>query len=125
MDEFDELYGSKYIGAAYVGNQVRRLRIERVYTVAFPQKDGSTKTRYALTFNGERRLLPLNITNARQLAKDFGKAKTNWVGKVVELYSVPTSLGDGVRLRAVTAPKKPAAATAEPGLDDEIPDYVL
>jgi hypothetical protein len=50
--------------------------------------------------------LVTNKTNATALAGSFGQDRSNWIGVEVDLYSVPTQLGEGIRLR----PLKPTGA---------------
>ena len=109
IDIFDDIYGSKYFSAADLhGNQVRR-KIGKVDVIELKEKDGSTKKKFIVYFEGVEKPLVLNKTNAQKLAASYGKDRSQWVGVVVELYAEMTSLGkEGVRLRPL---KSAAAAT--------------
>jgi hypothetical protein len=132
-NDFDDVYGSKYLSAADLKDEEPRCRISHVEgPVAMKQNDGTTKKRLILHFSsGVDKQLVLNQTNALHLKDLFG-TRDACASHEVELYAVPTSLGkDGVRLRQVKpAAKKPAAAKpdpistgrpADPDLDDSMP----
>jgi hypothetical protein len=115
--DFDDLYGSKYFSAADLHNQVIRRKIGKVEIAELKDKDGSTKRKFIIYFNGVDKPLVLNKTNAQKLAAALGKDTTAWIGVIVELYAEMTSLGkEGVRLR----PVKPAPAAAV-DMNDAIP----
>ena len=71
----------------------------------------------------------LNKTNARTLARILGDDETLWPGKKIVVITVPTrnpQTGedcDAIRMQAVPAAKKKAAATVAAAIDDEIPDF--
>src|SRR5262245_61029905 len=117
--EFDDLYGSKYLSAADLKGGTARFKIGKIDSADLPQKTGGTKGRWILCVDGEEKGLMLNKTNAVALANVFGKKPENWVGQFVELYSVMTSYGEGVRVRPL---RKPATvAEPDPELKDAIP----
>ena len=121
-DNFDDLYGSKYFGAAALNGQRKRARIIKVDIDDLREKDGSTRRKYVVYFEGEERGLPLNKTNALRLAQAFGKDRTKWIGGHVELYSEMTGLGkEGVRLRALQQRQAPSAQPDPAELDEAVP----
>src|SRR5262245_4900214 len=116
--EFDDLYGSKYFSVADLKGGQPRLRIGKLEVVELHEKNGGTKRKLAVYFDGQEKALLLNMTNATALANAFGKQYRNWVGHYVELFSAPTPLGEGVRVRPL---RKPATiAKPDPDLDDAI-----
>jgi len=120
-DDFDDLYGSKYLSAADLGGRQKRAKIADVNVEDLREKDGSTKRKYVVAFANEDKSLVLNKTNALRLAQAFGKNRASWTGQLVELYSEMTSLGkEGVLLRPL---HKPQAAPSQPAheMSDEIP----
>jgi len=130
-NDFDDLYGSKYLSAADLKGEEPRYRISHVEGPKdMKQNDGTTKKRLILHFSGVDKALVLNQTNALRLKDLFGN-RDACTGHEVELYSEPTSLGkDGVRLRQVRpaakkAPEKPdpisSGRPTDPDLDDAIP----
>ena len=118
--EFDELYGSKYFGIADLRGGCPRLKIGKVDVADLREKDGSTKKKYVMYFEGHDKGLVLNKTNALKLADAYGKAANAWVGQAIELYAEMTSLGkEGVRVRPLRRPATPA--NPDPELTDAIP----
>jgi hypothetical protein len=98
--EFDDLYGPKYLTAADLHGETWRRRIGKVAPAELKEKDGSTKRKYLVYFEGVEKPLVLNKTNAQKLAGAFGKDHSKWIGMEVELYPEMTGLGkEGVRLR--------------------------
>jgi hypothetical protein len=106
--DFDALYGSKYYSSPDLHGETPRHRIGKVALVELKEKDGSTKRKYLVYFDGVEKALVVNKTNAQKLAAAFGKDHANWIGMGVELYSEMTGLGkEGVRVR----PLKPTGAS--------------
>ena len=128
-DDFDEIYGSKFLGAADLNGQRERVKIVDTEVSDLREKDGSTKRKYIVWFETEEKALVLNKTNALRLAQAFGKNREGWHGAVIELYSEMTSLGkEGIRLRPLRKPpqqQKPQTPPPDedPPFDDD-PDFV-
>ena len=126
-DDFDAMYGSKYLGVPDLKGQRPRRTIGKVEVAELKEKDGTTKRKRILYFEGEDKPLVLNKTNAVKLAMAFGKESADWIGARVELYSEMTSLGkEGVRLQplrtvAKAAPPRRSRRADRPDMDDEIP----
>jgi hypothetical protein len=119
-DDFDSLYGSKYLSVPELKGQQPRRKIGKVDVETLKEKDGSTKRKYVVFFDGEDKGLVCNKTNATKLAEAFGKKFADWPGNFVELYSEMTSLGKpGVRVRPLRKPATLAQPDRE--LDDAIP----
>ena len=119
-DDFDDICGTKFFGAAALNGQRRRVKISEVTREDLREQDGRTKPKYVIRFEKEEKALPLNETNALRLAKAFEKpqgledARKKWVGKFVELYSEMTSLGkEGVRLQPLQQKQAPPVQTDE------------
>ena len=72
--EFDELYGSKYFGIADLRGGCPRLKDRKVDVADLREKDGSTKKKYVMYFEGHDKGLVLNKTNALKLADAYPKA---------------------------------------------------
>jgi hypothetical protein len=120
-DDFDDLYGSKYLSAADLKGRQKRAKISDVNVEDLREKDGSTKRKYVVSFNSEDKSLILNKTNAFRLAQAFGKDRASWTGQLVELYSEMTAIGkEGVRVRPI---QKPPIAPSQPAheMSDEVP----
>ena len=134
IDDFDALYGSKYLSAADLKGQRPRRKIGKVEVVDLKEKDGSTRRKFVLYFENEDKSLVLNKTNATKLAMAFGKDNHEWIGALVELYAEMTSLGkEGVRLQPLRSIAKPGTAPSpssplapkpsgtDPEMNDAIP----
>lgn len=75
------------------------------------------------------RLLALNKTNLRTLAKAYGDDMKTWVGRPVRICSVPVNYGGkpvrGIRVAAaavaVREPARAAGGGEAPSLNDEVP----
>jgi hypothetical protein len=102
---FDQMYGNKYLGAADLKGKSYRLPIGKTEVAELREKDGTTKKKYVVFFNGTEKGLVLNKTNALALAGAYGKDPTAWSGQEVEVYSEMTGIGkEGVRVRPVRVP---------------------
>jgi hypothetical protein len=131
-DDFDDIYGSKFLGAADLNGQRKRVKIVDTEVNDLREKDGSTKRKYIVWFETEEKALVLNKTNALRLAQAYGKHREGWNGAVIELYGEMTTLGkEGIRLRPLRSPpqqQKPQAPTppdedSSPPFDDD-PNFV-
>jgi hypothetical protein len=98
---------AKFFSSSDLHGKTPQYTIGKTDKVELKGKDGTSKKRYLIYFDGVEKPLVLNKTNATRLAAAFGKNRSGWVGKTVELYSEPTNLGEGVRIR----PLKPTAAS--------------
>jgi hypothetical protein len=128
-DDFDDIYGSKFLGAADLNGQRKRVKIVDTEVSDLREKDGNTRRKYIVWFETEEKALVLNKTNALRLAQAFGKDREGWNGAVIELYSEMTSLGkEGIRLRPLRKPpqqqQKPLPPSEEPPFDDDDPNFV-
>jgi hypothetical protein len=118
-NDFDSLYGSKYLSAADLRGEQKRVTIDDVTIADFRQKDGSSRKKVVLTFGGEFKPMVVNKTNAAKLAQAFGKKWTGWVGNAVELYTELTPVGEGIRIRVLRKPATVEQPDAE--LNDAVP----
>jgi hypothetical protein len=119
IDDFDDLYGSKYFSVSDLKDSEPRLKIGKVEVAELREKNGTTKRKYVMLFEGVEKGLVINKTNARKLADAYGKQSLKWIGQIVQLYSEDTSFGKGVRVRPLRKPATPAEP--DPALNDAIP----
>jgi hypothetical protein len=119
IDEFDDLYGSKYLGVAHLKDDEPRLKIGKVEVAELREKNGTIKRKYVVFFDGVEKGLVINITNARKLADAYGKQPARWIGQIVQLYTEETTYGKGVRVRPLRKP--PPVPAPDPDLNDAIP----
>jgi hypothetical protein len=71
--------GSKYLGASDLKGQRPRHTIGKVDVAELKEKDGTTKRKRIVYFEGEDKALVVNKTNAVKLAIAFGKDSRDWV----------------------------------------------
>ena len=88
-DEFDTLYGRKYLGVAGPERPTAAPeRSARCEVATLKEKDGTTKRKVCrLLRKRQDKGLVINKTNAVKLAEVFGKKSAVWPGNFVELYS--------------------------------------
>jgi len=120
MTTINDIYGSgesKYLNAADLQKKTHSLTINRWEAADFTDDGGEKKRKIVLFFDGKKKGLALNITNARSLAYLFGDSPDGWVGKKIELYPTIVDFGgkpvEAVRVRPI--------APASNDLDDDIP----
>jgi hypothetical protein len=96
-----QMYPSAYLKSADVPKRGQTLIIERLVQ----EELNSGETKWALYFQGEKRALILNKTNALNIAEKLGDDTARWVGKPVALQVVKVSfqgkLVDGIRVTPV------------------------
>jgi hypothetical protein len=117
-DEFDSLYGSKYLSVTDLKDGEPRFKVGKVEVADLREKNGTTKRKYVMLFEGVEKGLVINKTNARKLAETYGKKSSKWIGQIVQLYAEETSFGKGVRVRPIRKPATPAEP--DPDLNDAI-----
>ena len=117
MSLFNDIYGSKYLSVADLHGETPRYRIGKVDVADLKDKDGTTKRRILVYFDGVEKPLVLNRTNAKKLAEVYTEDHRKWVGVVVDLYDEDTSMGKGIRLRPV---KSATAGAAAKDMNDEV-----
>jgi hypothetical protein len=115
-DEFDDLYGTKYLSAVDLKENEPRLKIGKVEVADLRDKSGTTRRKYVVLFEGVDKGLVINKTNAKKLAEAYGKQSVKWIGQIVQLYSENTDFGKGVRVRPMCKPS--SSARPDPDLDD-------
>ena len=123
VDDFNDMYGSKYFSVPDLKGERPRRTIGKIEAAELKEKDGSTRRKLIVYFENEEKPLVLNETNALKLATTFGKDVTKWIRARVELYAEMTSLGkEGVRLQPLKPRTAPVAAPPPAAeYDDEIP----
>lgn len=105
MPTFNDLYGSKFLSAADLGNREIRATISDVAAEELTDREtNKTKTKLVVGFRGKTKKLILNKINATALKNGLGSDEwTSWVGTDVVLFTQETTMGPGVRLRVSAA----------------------
>ena len=118
-----EAFPSKYISAADIPED--NIRLVMSHVVSEMMED---KPKLILYFQGAKKGLVLNKTNAKNIADAHGDDTDDWAGKEVILFTTWVDFqGKSVEAVRVRVPqpkdKKPApkAATSDAALDDAIP----
>jgi hypothetical protein len=131
-DDLDSMYGSRYLTGEYIGNRRIKTCVESVYKALMRQQSGPDKPKGVLVLKGLPKDLPLNDTNYKTLVKAGGKDPAKWRGLDLELFTVETVKGLGVRfivLPKQQAAQKPQAAQAPKAASisasamDEMPSF--
>lgn len=113
----------KFVSGDMVKDRPATMTIKEVKIEALPSiKTGKEENKVILCFEESKKPLILNATNAKRLAKLFGRDTDAWAGQVVELYSEEVkafgALHNAARIResklvkmAQTAKKQAAEST--------------
>jgi hypothetical protein len=114
--DFDDMYGSKYLGVPDLKDSEPRCTIKNVEVEELKDKAGVSKHKYVVWFEEQTKALVVNRVNAKKIADAWGKKPSGWVGQRVTLYAEDTNFGPGVRVRPIKV-QKPLADD----MNDEIP----
>lgn len=105
-------FPSKYLKAATLGDQVARVRIDRVATEDV-SGNRSEDPKPVLYFVGKDKGMVLNKTNARVIESAYGSETDDWRGKPIEIYVGETQYaGDVVPCLRVRIPKQPTGGNS-------------
>jgi hypothetical protein len=111
------------MNANVIGSTARQLIIQKVVP---EEVEEGAPPKPVVYFMSEPLGLPLNKTNLNFLIGTFGGESDAWVGKTVEVFTMPVQYSgrmmQGVRMRVPSAPSQEALATdvphsVEAGLD--------
>jgi hypothetical protein len=126
--DFDETYATgKYLSGRDLNGETVRGRITDASMEDLRERDGGTKRRVIITVSGIAKPIVLNKTNAKTVAEVLGKNGSAWIGAVVEVSTVETSMGTGLKVRVLKpadAPAKPKAKADPLLFDDNIDDLI-
>jgi hypothetical protein len=126
MPTRDEVFPSKYLKAADLNGKPVVLTIIEAPTETLKSLDGKESTKTVLYFKGNKKTLPLNITNWDSVAGICGADDTDdWPGNRIEVYPTTTTMGgktvDCIRIRKPGEQPKQAKAASGNDMNDEIP----
>lgn len=104
MPQVSEVYGGSYLTDVDLAGRMYSLTIE---AVAVEEVGDERQRKLVVAFKGAQKNLVLNKTNASTLVSAFGDDTDSWLGRFVEVFTVPTTFGgrsyEGIRVRAVVA----------------------
>jgi hypothetical protein len=127
QDDFDDMYGSKYMAATDLKKPVIAT-IEQIDRDSFIKPGEKPKTKLVISVKGGKKGIVVNKTNALTLATAFGKDPDEWVGQRIVNKAERTTFGGkpvmGLRLYPAEEdiPKLPKKGRPSSDFNDEIPD---
>jgi len=111
---------SKYLNAADLKNRTHKVVIDAIVYEELNDKDGGKETKPVVYFLKDNKKLAkawvASHFKLAALAAALGDIMDDWAGNEVELYIESTSMGPGIRCRAVG---ENAAAAADAGDGDD------
>jgi hypothetical protein len=124
--DLDSCYGSKYLGAADLGDRKIRTRIAKIRKEMMPSRDGKpARARFVVSFTTLDKSMVLNATNKNSLVDALGGKPADWINAEIGLYTEATQFGGksmrGLRLKVLSAAKARPTTEGAPfsdGLDD-------
>jgi hypothetical protein len=129
-EEFEDIYGSKYLAASDVKKPFTSV-IEAVDKLDFARQGERPKIKLVIDLKGVRKPAVVNKTNALNLSEEFGKDFEDWVGKRILVKAERTQYGGkpvmGLRFYPASAENTPALkapkkSTLADELNDALPD---
>ena len=107
-----EVYGGAFLTGTELKGQTIRVTIAGVSVQAIGE---ANEEKLVVDFVGAKKSLILNKTNASACSGAFGDETDAWVGREVELFTMPVAYGgktfDGIRIRTVEqSPPEPELA---------------
>ena len=114
----NDLNPSKYLKARDLAGGVRQVTI---IDVRHEEVGNPPETKAVMSFK-ECRPMIVNLTNQNMLISLLGEDTDDWIGKQIELVSMPVNFkGDIVPAIRVQPFRKPLPPEAEYGTGDEVP----
>jgi len=123
--ELGNVFGGDSLKAADLQGQEITVVIDKIDMKKF---DNGNKL--IITFQGKKKCLVCNKTNANRIAFAYGTNTDNWIGREITLYTdivdFQGQMREAIRVRAkksvaATSPQRPVGAAEASGFDDEIP----
>jgi hypothetical protein len=119
--DLNQVYGSKFLSAADVGDQKIRTEIEQVWKEHLRNGDGTKRVRFVVRLSGIDKPMVLNMTNINALIDKLGRNPANWKGAPIGIYVDPNVTyggkrvaGLGLRVLGPVSTLKPVAPPVSP-----------
>jgi hypothetical protein len=107
--DLDQLYGSKFLSAADVGDKKIRTRIAKIRKEMLQQQSGQPRGKLVIYFTTLEKGMVLNATNKNLLVEKLGKNPADWIGTDVGILTENTTFAGkptkGLRLHVLSPPK--------------------
>jgi len=118
----DLMFPGKYVAAPELRGKDVTLTIKSVSMEELVRVGGKKDRKPVVMFNGARKGLVLNVTNANTIAAMYGPRTEDWVGKPVTLFPTKAKYGreivDAIRIRpGKLQVQQPQPATEEDQYD--------
>src|ERR1700730_15739241 len=104
--DFDDMYGSKYLGVPDLKDAESRCTIKNVEVEELKDKAGVSKHKYVVWFEEQTKGLVVNRTTEKNLADAWGKKSASGIGQRGTLYAEDTNFCRGVRVRSIKTQKQ-------------------
>jgi hypothetical protein len=112
MPSIDDVFASNYLRAEDIQGREPTVTIKSVEAKEFKDRNGSSQMKLIISFQGAKKALVSNVTNAKRIAYMHGKDYSGWVGKKITLFVDPfVQFGNEIK-PAIRV--KPPAVTATP-----------
>jgi hypothetical protein len=115
-EDLEQLYGSKYLSAADIGDKKIRTRIAKIRKETLQQQGKGPRARFVIYFTTLDKGLVLNATNKITLVDGLGGTPSDWINAEIGLYAAPTQFAGkptkGVRIKVLSTPKAAANKAA-------------
>ena len=97
------LFPSKYLRAADLAGKDAVLQIAKVQVDALQMAGGKKENRPVIYFNNTEKMMVVNKTNVKVIAKQLGKDTDSWTGQNITVFPTTTKFGrdtvDCIRVR--------------------------
>lgn len=126
IDNTSDIYPSKYVGSADLKGRRVTVTIREISFELMKDRNGIELRKPVLHFKEAKKGWIVNKTNWKKL-QTISKNYHDWIGKTLELQSIPTALGDSIMASIVSANGNGGSLVAEAvpaGIDpdDDVPD---
>lgn len=111
--DISTVYDGDNLKAADLNGHEPTVTIENVQVKEF-EKDGKTSRKLILSFEGKKKKLVCNATNARRIAHFYGNETNGWLKKEITLYTEMVDFGgkltEGIRVKVMKKHTPPQTA---------------
>lgn len=110
-----EVFTSEYLSAADLKGQAVTVTIAHAMSKNFEDRAGESRPKPVISFQGAKKSMVLNKTNAGSIVKLYGDNTDMWIGKQIELYpAVADYMGESLDCIRLRGPVLPSATVQAP-----------
>ncbi len=108
MAHYHDFFPPKdWLRASDLGEKDVSVIIEKIVSEELQMEGGKKERRCILSFKGAKKRFVLNITNAKTIARIYGRDTAAWIGQKIILFPTETKFGsetvECIRIKKVTA----------------------